>query len=150
MATVHAKKVPSTTMVLRARVRQQYVTVAEWAALRECQQPAALRKLIAAKRPDLHVEDLFRLEHAAGDSTWLVRIRAEQMQAWMTLSEFPISHTPLGSLSQDYRIIWDKTVDSVTALRRKYERLDGYAGPVLTEKGLGARFEVAKIDQARC
>ena len=87
-------------------------------------------------RQDIHVADLFRMEKDAE------RLRARH-------GSLPGSWVPPGGASTNYRILWDKELTQVDAIHAKYGTIRGFAGPVVTQAGSGARFCAHHYNAAR-
>ena len=50
---------------------------------------------------------------------------------------------------QRYKIVWDREATLLTDMNRKFAHIHGFAGVVLSSKGLGARFTEASYQDAR-
>ena len=95
------------------------------------------------------IEDAFRYRKESAQIQILLRVRTAQVAEWLQCSKLPIVFTPLGSDTEQYRVMWDKDLGSVTQARQRYSHIDGYLGVVSTPKGIGVRFVAKKYQSAR-
>ena len=143
------KSTPTTTVVLRARTQAQVVTAEEWKQCRQLNTPVALKKYFKDSFPQLHVEDIFRVEVGAQELSFLVRVHSLQQQQWLAAQDIPFSFAPTGDSIQQFRVVWDRETSTLKGLQKKYSHIQGYSGPVLSSKGIGARFQEASYQAAR-
>ena len=81
--------------------------------------------------------------------TWLQRVSEKQAPLWMLSKDLDISYSPVGDDTSTHRVLWDKETTTVAMVNSKYSKVPGYAGPVVTSKGCGARILAKHFDSAR-
>ena len=132
---------PTTTVVLRARTQAQVNTAEQWKQCRQLNTPVTLRKYFKDSFPHLHVEDIFRVEGGQQELTFLIRVHTPQQQKWLAAQDIPFSFAPTGDSVQQFRVAWDRETSTLQGLQKKCSHIAGYSGPVLSSKGIGARFK---------
>ena len=147
--TMVSKLIPRATVVLRARMRRSTCEKKDWDDMGKCSLPHQIRQYLENARPDLKVNDVFRIENDSVSKTWMMRVSQSQLRSWLIADGLPFCVLPVGPEMDGFRIIWDREADNLKKVRTKFESLPGFAGPVLTDKGCGARFDEKFIDQAR-
>ena len=109
----------------------------------------AVKKYLKTSLPEAKVEDAFRVRQEGDSYSCLVRIPTEQAALWMKAKSLPFAVSPLGEHAQAFRVIWDRDCGLLSEITAKYSARDRFMGPVLTQKGIGARFNQAQADAAK-
>ena len=149
MAEITRSSAPTTTVVLRARTQAEVLEPTQWAQCRKWTGPADIKKFLKEQRADLHIEDIFRVQIDPKEATFLIRVHSRQEREWLRAEQMPLSFSPTGEGLQKFRVVWDRETGTLQALQKKYAHLEGFSGPVLSTRGLGARFQEEKYQQAR-
>ena len=149
-ASAVIRKSPSiTTCVLRARVTPSSVSTKGWKAQKKLTTPMEMRARVRELRPDLVIEDLFRMQVTEEDITYLVRIQAAQRDAWLLAKGLAVTMSPVGTGMNEFKVVWDKNLQLLSDIEGKYSQMAGYCGAVLCQRGLGARFHLQSYQEAR-
>ena len=110
---VTRKSMPTTTTVLRARTQADKITKEQWRQCSRLVTPADLKKQLKEWRPDLHIEDAFRMEQGGKELSFLVRVFSAEVDQWLRAEQLPFSFTPTGEALQGYKVVWDRELDSL-------------------------------------
>ena len=137
------------TQVIMAVARKAYVTASEWAQISAISSVTQIRASIRKACPQLQLEDCFKFRQEPEQVQVLLRIQSAQLDQWLTTTELPVTCTPLGAQTQQYKVVWDRDLQSVKQVRERYAHITGYRGVVVTSKGLGARFSAESYQSAR-
>ena len=146
---LQASKGAPTTVVVSVLAAKSTVSASEWASISKCSTISALKAALASEAPNLVYEDLFKLNVQDQKVTFLARIRQSALSTWLQAEGLPCTVVPLGDSIEQFRVLWDKGVSTLSELHQKYKALRGFSGAVQTPKGLGARFRQADYDSAR-
>ena len=146
---VTRKSTPTTTVVLRARTQASVISNDSWATCKKWAGPMDIKKFLKDRRADLHVEDIFRVEIEQKEVTFLVRVYSRQEKEWLKATDLPLSFSPTGEAIRKFKVVWDRETSTLEALHKKFSHLKGFSGPVLSARGIGARFEEDSYQEAR-
>ena len=146
--TAQRKAKPASTQVLALYSRKKAITEEEWRMIQKMTTASAIRKQIIASGKDLPLEDAFKIEQNGGHFSCLIRVPRDSAIKWM-LAKVPFTASPLGSDADSYKVLWDREGCTPEELREKFKGLPGYTGPVLTQRGGGARVLKANINAAK-
>ena len=148
-STVIKKQSASSTCVLRARITAEVLPAQEWKRMKKFLNPADLRKQLKEQRADLVIEDIFRLQVLPEELTCLLRVHTAQKEEWLKADRLSLTVAPVGEAQGAYKVVWDKTMKQLQEVSSKFSQLSGYMGPVLSRRGLGARFSASAYQEAR-
>ena len=137
----------SKSVVLSMCMVQQSVENEEWSKL---QSITNVKQLNEAYSEDTGSEalDIFRIQCIDGVYQALVRVKEADAEAWMR-SAMPCTCSPMGEATKDYKLLWDKTVTTLSQARARFSELPGYAGCVCTRQGnFAGRIKESKYVEA--
>ena len=149
IATVQRRVQTAPTQVITAVAHKQYMADGQWQQVQALTSAAQLTKLIRAEYPDLVIEDCFRMKREDSHAQAMIRIRSSQLTKWLEARKLPMVCMPIGDNAAGYRVMWDRTLCKVEEVYQRYSHIEGFAGVVCSQKGLGFRISASSYQSAR-
>ena len=136
------------TTVILLSARKTVVSSQMWDQIQQYGTPREVRLgLTALKTIPSTVVDVFNVQSMADSYAVRLRVLRQDLQAWL-IADIPFAIHPLEEATH-YKVLWDTTIKTLVEARSRYGEVQGYSGLALTQKGIGARFTPATINQAR-
>eukprot|EP00971_Amphidinium_carterae_P321678 6394039-Amphidinium_carterae.2 len=67
------------------------------------------------------------MKHEADRFTCLIRVRTTDVASWL-LADYPLAISVTGAAHEQYRVVWDRTLQYISQARERLSALPGYSG----------------------
>ena len=136
-----------TSAVLSLCIVKKAVTEDNWSLLKKATNVKIFNESFGDQYK-LSALDIFRIQCVDDVYQALVRVKEEDTESWMSC-QAPFTLSPMGDQMKSYRLIWDKTIETLQQSRERFGELPGYLGSVCTCTGqFAGRFREADFSKA--
>eukprot|EP00971_Amphidinium_carterae_P086187 1705251-Amphidinium_carterae.1 len=143
---VQVSQPKAATAVLHIMTRESLITAQEWQNIGSIKDS---RSAIAWLSEHGHIViDLWKVSYNRTELSFLVRVKQCDVASWMASRDLPFVCTPVGDMSNGYRVLWDAALSTIRECHRTYGHLTGYAGIVIGQRSAGARVLATHYDSA--
>ena len=137
----------TTSTVLSMCITRNAVSSDEWEQLKKAVNVKIFNEYFG-ENIKMTALDIFRIQCIDEVYQALLRVKEDDVESWMSCKG-PFTLSPMGEQLKGYRLIWDKTIETIQQARERFEELPGYVGCVCTKAGrFAGRIREADFSKA--
>ena len=137
----------TTSTVLAMCITRSAVTNEEWEKLKQAVNVKIFNESFG-ENIKMAALDIFRIQCIDEVYQALLTVKEDDVESWMSCKG-PFTLSPMGEQLKGYRLIWDKTIETIQQARERFEELPGYVGCVCTKAGhFAGRIREADFSKA--